>query len=161
MSKWRVAFAGAVGAFIAVNVVLCVVALLAKLPDLPHTHATTDRITVGTVVWGNGSIISPPLVFMVVLTVLLWAALGQRLWLSRASTLLIVVGTLVMAIDEFAGDGGLKKKPDLYSQSKWDLALILGWIFIVAAAAVVVSGVGRLATSIGDLRPSPRGADGV
>jgi hypothetical protein len=159
MAKWRSAFAGAVGVFIAVNVVLSVVALVAKLPDLPHTHATTDRIAVGTVLWGNGSIVSPPLLFMAVVAVLLWGALGHRRWLSRAGVALIVVGTLVMAIDEFAGDGGLKRKPALYSQSKWDLVLILGWIFIVAAAAVVASGAGWLATSVGILRPSPSGAE--
>jgi hypothetical protein len=154
MSTWRSAFAGAVGVFIGVNVVLSVVALVVKMPDLPHTHATTDRITVGTVLWGDGSIVSPPLLFMVVVGLLLWGALGRRLWLSRASTLLIVLGALLMGIDEFAGDGGLKSKPALYSQSKWDLALILGWIFILAAVAVVVSGVGWLATSVGSARPS-------
>jgi hypothetical protein len=146
--KWRRALAGAVGVFILVNVVLSLVALVAKLPDLPHTHATTDRIATGTIIWGGGSIISPPLTFMVVLALLLWGALGRRPWLARACTVLIVVGTLVMAIDEFAGDGGLRSRPALYSQAKWDLALILGWIFVLAAAAVVVSGVGWLATSI-------------
>jgi len=161
MSKWRGAFAGAVGVFVAVNVLLSVVALAAKLPDLPHTHATTDRLSIATVLWGGGSIISPPLVVMVVLALLLWAVLGRRPWLSRASAGLIVAGTLVMAIDEFAGDGGLKAKPALYSQTKWDLALSLGWIFIISAAAVVVTGVGWLATSIRNPRPSPRGADGV
>lgn len=158
MTKWRRAFVGTVVLFIAVNVVVSLVALLAKLPDLPHTHATTDRITVGTVLWGDGSIVSPPLAFMVVVGVLLWCATRRQTWLAGASTLLIMVGTIVMAIDEFGGDGGLKNKPALYSRSKWDLALILGWIFIVTGVAVVVSGAGRLATSVGILRrPRPAG----
>ena len=147
-SSWRRSFVGAVICFIALNVVLSVVALAAELPDLPHTHATTDHITAGTILWGDGSIISPPLVFMAVLGLLLWGVVRGPTWLSIASAALIVVGTAVMAIDEFTGDGGLKRKPALYSQSKWDLALILGWIFIVAAGAVVVSGVAWLATSL-------------
>lgn len=157
MSSWRQAFVGTVVLFIAVNVVLSCVAFFAKLPDLPHTHATTDRITLPTVLWGTGSIVSPPLVFMVVLGLLLWGASTRRTWLASASAVLIVVGALVMAIDEYSGDGGLKGKPALYSRSKWDLALVLGWIFIVAAAAIVVSGAGRLAASIGSLR-RPRAA---
>lgn len=154
--EWRQAFVGTVVLFIAANVVLSLVALLARLPDLPHTHATTDRITVETVLWGSGSIVSPPLVFMVVVVVLLWSATTRQAWLAAATTVLLVVGTIVMVIDEFGGDGGLKNKPALYSQSKWDLALILGWIFIVVGAAVVVSGAGWLATSVGTLRrPRP------
>jgi len=146
MSRWRRAAVGAVLLFIAVNVVLSLVAWPDKLPDLPHTHATTDRISLGTVLWGNGSIISPPLVFMAVVALLLWGALTDRKWLSRASAALIVVGAAVMAIDEYTGDGGLKKRPALYSHSKWDLALALGWVFIATAAAVVVSCMGWLAT---------------
>jgi hypothetical protein len=156
MSNWRRAFVCAVVLFIALNVVLSVVALAARLPDLPHTHATTDHITVATVLWGNGSIISPPLVFMAVLALLLWGFVKGPAWLSIASALLLVVGSAVMAIDEFAGDGGLKSRPALYSQSKWDLALTLGWIFIVAAAAVVVSGIGWLAASAAGRRLAVR-----
>lgn len=146
MSRWRVAVVGTVVLFIAVNVVLSLVAWRDKLPDLPHTHATTDRIGLETVLWGNGSIISPPLVFMVVLALLLWGVVTRRTWVSIVCAVLLVAGTLVMAIDEYTGDGGLKKRPALYSHSKWDLALALGWVFVVAAAAVVVSGVGWLAT---------------
>jgi hypothetical protein len=160
MSNWRGAVAVAVSLFVAVNVVLSVVALVAKLPDLPHTHATTDRISAGTVLWGDGSIVSPPLVFMVVVVLLLWGLLTARKWLSWASAILLVAGTLVMAIDEYAGDGGLKTRPALYGQSKWDLALILGWVFIVAAAGVVVTVIGWLATSLGSVR-GPRAAGGV
>ena len=152
MSNWRQAVVGTVVLFIAVKVVLSFVALIAKLPDLPHTHATTDRITVGTVLWGDGSIVSPPLVFMGVLALLLWGTAARRTWLASASAVLIVVGTVVMAIDEYGGDGGLKRKPALYSQSRWDLAVTMGWIFIVAAAAVVVSSGGWLATSLGTRR---------
>jgi hypothetical protein len=151
---WLLAVAGAVGLFIAVNVVLSVVALVAKLPDTPHTHATTDHITVGTVLWGNGSIISPPLYFMVVVGLLLWGVLARRKWLSIVSAVLLVVGTVVMAIDEFGGDGGLTKRPVIYSQSKWDLAQVLGWIFIVAAVGVVVSAAGWLATSARRAEPA-------
>jgi hypothetical protein len=160
MSTWRRAVAGAVGLFIAVNVVLSLVALLAKLPDLPHTHATADRITVATVLWGDGSIVSPPLVFMVVFALLLWGAATERAWLSRSSVVLIVIGTLVMAVDEHSGDGGLKRKPALYSHAKWDLVLILAWIFILAAATVVASGVGWLVTTA-RIRFRPRASGGA
>jgi hypothetical protein len=148
----RRGFIGAVVLFIALNVALSVVALAAKLPDLPHTHATTDHITVATVLWGDGSIISPPLFFMLVLALLLWGFVKGPVWLSMASAVLIVVGTAVMAIDELSGDGGLRNKPALYSQSKWDLAVALGWIFIVAAGAIVVTGIGWLATSLASRR---------
>jgi hypothetical protein len=155
MVSWRRAFIRAVVLFMALNVVLSVVALVARLPDLPHTHATTDHISVSTVLWGNGSIISPPRFFMAVLALLLWGFVKGPAWLSIACAVLTVVATAVMAIDEFTGDGGLKNKPALYSQSKWDLALVLGWIFIVVAAAVVVSGAGWLATSVaGRRRPA-------
>lgn len=133
--------------FVSVNVVLSAVALVAKLPDLPHTHATTDHISLGTVLWGNGSIISPPLAFMVVVGLLLWGAVSGRRWLSGACTSLIVLAVAVMAVDEYTGDGGLHNKPQLYSQAKWNLALTLGWVFIAAAAAVVASGLGRLAVT--------------
>jgi hypothetical protein len=90
---------------------------------------------------------------MVVVGLLLWGVLAKRKWLSIVSGVLLVVGTVVMAIDEFGGDGGLKRRPVIYSQSKWDLAQVLGWIFIVAAVAVVVSAVGWLSTST--RRPKP------
>lgn len=147
MTNWRRAVVGTVVLFTALNVALSLVAWRDKLPDLPHTHATTDRISLGTVLWGNGSIISPPLVFMVVVALLLWGVVTRRKWVSIVSAVLLVAGTLVMAIDEYSGDGGLSKKPAVYSHSKWDLALALGWIFIAAAAAVVVSGVGWLAAA--------------
>jgi hypothetical protein len=148
MTSWRRAVGYTVGLFIAVNVVLTLVAWLDKLPDLPHTHATTNRIGLGTVLWGNGSIISPPFVFMVVVALLLCGAVTTRTWLSRISAALLVAGMVAMAIDEYMGDGGLKTKPALYGQAKWDLAMALGWVFIAAAAAVVVTGAGLLGTSL-------------
>lgn len=146
--SWLRAFVATVGVFVAVNVVLSVVALVAKLSDLPHTHATTDHIGVGTVLWGDGSIISPPFVFMAVVGLMLWGALSGRTWLSRICTSVIVLGVVVMAVDEYSGDGGLKSRPHLYSHAKRDLALALGWVFIAAAVFVTVSGLSWLVSTI-------------
>jgi hypothetical protein len=144
-SRMRRVFLVAACVYIGVNVVVSLIGLLFKLPDLPATQATTDAITVGQVLVSPGTIVSPPLLFMLIAALLLWGVTSRMTWLSRACTILIALGAGTTAVDEY---GGLLLKPIQYSQGKWDLVLVLGSVFIAIAAVTAISGVAWLALSI-------------
>jgi hypothetical protein len=139
----------AVWAYVGYNVVASIVGLAVKLPDLPATHAHTDRLSLGQVLFTNGTIMSPPLVLMIVVVLLLIGSSARRLWLARICTGLLIVGVGVTAVDEAVGFGD---KPALYSQDKWDLALSIGSMFLIVAAMVVIAGAVRIYAS---RRPQP------
>lgn len=130
--------------YIGFNVAASVVGLLARLPDLPATHGHTDHITVAQIAFTDGTIMSPPLVAMVVVALLLWGATARGLVLQRIATALLVLGVGLTTVDEAAG---FANRPALYSSAKWTLAVTIGIIFVVIGAAVVVSGIAWLYTS--------------
>jgi hypothetical protein len=117
-----------------------IIGLVAKLPDLPATHARTDHLSVSQVLFGDGTIMSPPLVLMVVVVLLLLGSTVRNIWGARVCTGLLILGVAVTAVDEAIGFGN---RPALYSDAKWNLALTIGSVFIVVAAAVVVTGIRR------------------
>jgi hypothetical protein len=137
----RRTFVAAVWVYIGYNVVASVIGLIAKLPDLPATHAHTDHIAVREVLIGNGTIMSPPLVFMVVAALLLWGSLNRRMVLARICVALLILGVGLTAVDEAFG---FNDKPSLYSPAKWHLAVTIGGIFVAIGAIVVGSGIGWL-----------------
>jgi hypothetical protein len=150
-SRMRRVFLAAICAYIAINVAVSLIGLLFKLPDLPATQATTDAITVGQVLVSPGTIVSPPLLFMLIAVLLLWGVTSRVTWLSITCTVLIALGAGITAVDEY---GGLLLRPIQYSQGKWDLVLVLGSVFIAVAAVVAISGVAWMAMAIA--RPPTR-----
>ena len=118
-----------VAGYIGWNVVAAVVGLIAKLPDIPASHAHTDRLTLGQVLAGNGTIMSPPLVLMIPVGLLAWASMTSRVWVSRAATL------ITAALVAVFGD-----KPALYSTGKWHLCIALGTMFDIFGVAVMITG---------------------
>jgi hypothetical protein len=132
-------FLVAVAGYIGWNLVASIVGLIAKLPDLTTTHAHTDKISVGQVLVGSGTIMSPPLVAMVVVGLLAWTATTvSRAWLSRAAT---VLTTLIFAGTLVAESTGFGDKPALFSDGKWHLCIGLGIAFDLVALAAFVAGV--------------------
>jgi hypothetical protein len=123
--------------YMAFNAIASAIGLVAKLPDLPATHAHSDHITLAQVSFTDGTIMSPPLVAMLVVALLLWGAVARNLVLQRICTALLVLGVGTTVVDEAIG---FSSRPALYSSAKWGLALAIGTIFVVVGAAVVVSG---------------------
>jgi hypothetical protein len=147
----RVFFAAA-WAYVGYNVVASAVGAAVGLPDLPASHAATVHLTVEQALLSQGTIMSPPLVTMVIAALLLWAAASaRRAWMCRACTAVLVVGITLTALDT---SGGMGDKPALYSAGRWDLALAIGWVFVVVAACAAVSGVVWLVQSLAGPRPS-------
>jgi hypothetical protein len=143
ISPWPV-FRTAVWVWIGYNVVVSLLGWLIQLPDLPNTHARNLDITLDQVVFSNGTIVSPPLFFMVIAGLLLWGAATSRVWLSATCTVLLIVSMVFTASDEYGGDGGLTAQPTLYSDARWHLALVFGWLFIAISAVVALAGIYRL-----------------
>jgi hypothetical protein len=141
----RTAFTWAVAVFIGYNVLVSVIGLIVKLPDVVASGAKTDSITIGQVLYGNGTIMSPPLVAMVVGALLLWGARARRLLVACACTVVLALVTAVASLDEVEG---FSPRPVIYSVAKWDFAIALGVIFAVIGVAVVVSGIWYLSKSI-------------
>jgi hypothetical protein len=125
-------------AYIGWNVVVSIVGLIAKLPDLPASHAHTDRLTFGQVLAGNGTIMSPPLVLMIIIGVLVAASTSSRAWISRGAAALTALLVGLSVIDETTG---FSDKPALYSTGKWHLCIALGTVFDILGIAVVITGV--------------------
>jgi hypothetical protein len=141
----RTAFTCAVAVFIGYNVLVSVIGLIAKLPDVVASGGKTDSITIGQVLYGNGTIMSPPLFTMVAAALLLWGARARRLVIAGVCTAVLALVTAVASIDEV---GGFSPKPVIYSAAKWDLAIALGTIFAVIGVAVVATGIWYLTKSV-------------
>ena len=137
-SPGRRAFLLAAWAYVAYNVLLSVVGLVAKLPDLTSTHASTDHITVSQIVFSTGTIMSPPLILVAIAGLLFWGTRVKRNLVSKACTALSLLLVLFTAIEEATGLGN---RPALFSTGKWDLVIVLGVIFVMVAAAALVTGV--------------------
>jgi hypothetical protein len=127
-----------VWAYVAFTVVVSIIGLWAKLPDLPATHAHTDRITVAQIMFTDGTIMSPPLVTMLIVGFLLWGAVAESLIAQRICTTLLVLGVGLSTVDEAIG---FAHRPALYASAKWSLAVTIGAIFVVIGTAVVVAGI--------------------
>jgi hypothetical protein len=140
----RTAFTWAVAVFIGYNVLVSVIGLIAKLPDVAASGAKTDSITIGQVIYGNGTIMSPPLLAMVAAALLLWGARARRFLVACACTTVLTLITAVASLDEVEG---FSPRPVIYSAAKWDFAITLGVIFAVIGVAVVASGIWYLSTS--------------
>jgi hypothetical protein len=141
----RTAFTWAVAVFIGYNVLVSVIGLIAKLPDVVSSGAKTDSITIGQVLYGNGTIMSPPLMFMIAAALLLWGARARRLVLASVCTTVLTLVTAVASLDEVEG---FSPRPVIYSLAKWDFAISLGVIFAAIGVAVVASGIWHLTRSI-------------
>jgi hypothetical protein len=141
----RTAFTWAVVVFIGYNVLVSVIGLIAKLPDVVASGAKADSITIGQVLYGNGTIMSPPLLAMVAAALLLWGARTGRLVIALACTTVLTVVTAIASLDEVEG---FSPRPVIYTAAKWDFAIALGVIFAVIGVAVVVSGIRYLSKSI-------------
>jgi hypothetical protein len=141
----RTAFTWVVAVFIGYNVLVSAIGLIAKLPDVVASGAKTDSITIGQVLYGNGTIMSPPLVAMVAAALLLWGARARRFLVACACATVLTLVTAVASLDEVEG---FSPRPAIYTAAKWDLAIVLGVIFAIIGVAVVVSGIWYLITSI-------------
>jgi hypothetical protein len=145
MDNPRTAFTGAVAVFIGYNVLVSVIGLIAKLPDVVASGGATDSITIGQVFFGNGTVMSPPLLAMVAAALLLWGARAGRLVIACACTTVLTLVTAVASLDEVEG---FSPRPIIYSAAKWDFAITLGVIFAVIGVAVVASGIWYLSKSL-------------
>jgi hypothetical protein len=141
----RTAFTWAVAVFIGYNVLVSAIGLIAKLPDVVASGAKTDSITIGQVLYGNGTIMSPPLLTMVAAALLLWGARAGRLVIACVCTTVLTVVTAIASLDEVEG---FSPRPVIYTAAKWDFAIALGVIFAVIGVAVVASGIRYLSKSI-------------
>lgn len=141
----RTAFTWAVAVFIGYNVLVSVIGLITKLPDVVASGAKTDSITIGQVLYGNGTIMSPPLLAMVAAALLLWGARAGRLVIACVCTTVLTLITAVASLDEVEG---FSPRPAIYTAARWDFAIVLGVIFAVIGVAVVVTGIWYLVTSI-------------
>jgi hypothetical protein len=153
-SPIRWTFFAAVYVFIAYNVLASVVGLVVKIPDVTTTQTSVVHMTVFSVLFTSGTLVSPPLIWMVVLGLLLWGAAANRPRLSNACTALSMIAIALLARAD--AQTILRGRPDLISSSKWTLAVIIGWIFVGIAAAVVASGVTWLVQSLARRRVSVR-----
>lgn len=141
----RTAFTWAVAVFIGYNVLVSVIGLITKLPNVVASGAKTDSITIGQVLYGNGTIMSPPLLAMVAAALLLWGARAGRLVIACACTTVLTLVTAVASLDEVEG---FSPRPAIYTAARWDFAIVLGVIFAVIGVAVIVTGIWYLVTSI-------------
>ncbi len=141
----RTAFTWAVAVFIGYNVLVSVIGLITKLPDVVASGAKTDSITIGQVLYGNGTIMSPPLLAMVAAALLLWGARAGRLVIACVCTTVLTLVTAVASLDEVEG---FSPRPAIYTAARWDFAIVLGVIFAVIGVAVVVTGIWYLVKSI-------------
>jgi hypothetical protein len=141
----RTAFAWAVAVFTGYNVLVSLIGLIAKLPDVVASGARTGSITIGQVLYGNGTIMSPPLLAMVAVALLLWGARARRFLVACACTTVLTLLTAVASLDEVEG---FSPRPAMYTAAKWDFAITLGVVFAVIGVAVVVCGIWYLGTSI-------------
>jgi hypothetical protein len=149
-SPIRWTFFAAVYVFIAYNVLASVVGLVVKIPDVTTTQTSVVHMTIVSVIFTSGTLVSPPLVWMVVLGLLLWGAVANRQWLSRAFALLSMLAIALLARAD--AQTILRGRPDLVSSSKWTLAVTIGWIFVGIAAVAVASGVTWLVRSLAHRR---------
>jgi hypothetical protein len=125
-------------AYIAWNVVVSIIGLIVKLPDLPAAETHADRLTLGQVVADTGTIMSPPLALMILVGLLAWASTNSRAWVSRAATAATV---LLVGLSVVAESTGFGEKPTTYSSGKWHLCIALGTVFDVLGVAVLLTGV--------------------
>jgi hypothetical protein len=145
MGNPRTAFAWTVAVFIGYNVLVSVIGLIAKLPDVVASGAKTDAITIGQVLYGNGTVMSPPLLAMVAAALLLWGARAGRLVIASVCTTVLTVVIAIASLDEVEG---FSPRPVIYTAARWDFAIFLGVIFAVIGVAVVVSGIRCVSKSI-------------
>jgi hypothetical protein len=139
------AFTAAIVGYIGFNIVATVVGVLAGLPDVTTTHATTDAVPIGQVFFPDGTIISPPLVFMIVAALLLWGVQrGHPVW-SRVCAVLLILGAAVTSLAEVTGLGS---RPALFSAGKWHIAVVTGSIYGAIGLAVVVTGLTFLLSAL-------------
>ena len=125
--------------WIAANVVLTILGIVLRLGDSPVTR--TREITLGGALLDSGTIISPPLDFMLVAVALLWPAMVRNRRTALVGTALLAIGTAIVAFDT---QSGLYVRAPLYSSSDWSFVLVLGWLFVALSAGLVVGGIARL-----------------
>jgi hypothetical protein len=152
ISPVRRTFFAAVYVFIAYNLLASVVGLVVKLPDVTTTQTAVVHMTVFSVIFTSGTIVSPPLIWMVVLGLLLWGAAANRSWFSKACTLVSMFAIALLAWAD--AKTILRGRPDLISSSKWTAAVIIGWIFVGIAVVAVASGISWLVHSLARRRVS-------
>ena len=151
----RGAFVVAAVAYIAFNVIASMVGVVAKLPDVTTTHAKTDNVPLGQVLFPDGTIISPPLALMVIAGLLLWGALNHRVVVSRVCTALLILGVALTSIAEVTG---LADRPSLCSPAKWHVAVVVGSTYGVIGFVAVVAGVVYLFSTLASRRRVPNPA---
>jgi hypothetical protein len=155
-SPIRWIFFAAVYVFIAYNVLASVVGLVVKIPDVTTTQTSVAHMTVVSVIFSSGTLVSPPFIWMAVLGLLLWGAAANRPWLSRTCTVLSMLAIALLARADVQTI--LRGRPDLISSSKWTLAVIIGWIFVGIAAVAVASGITWFVRSLAHRRMSVHAA---
>jgi hypothetical protein len=142
-------FTAAIIAYIGYNVIATLAGIIARLPDVTTTHATTDQVPLGQVIFPDGTIISPPLIFMVLAALLLWGVISNRKALGAACASLLILGAALTSIAEVTGLGN---RPSLFSPAKWHVAVVAGTIYGVIGLAVVITGVAFLYHALAERR---------
>ncbi len=124
---------------IAANVVLALASMIFELGDSPVTG--TRNVSLGTALWSSGTIVSPPLVSMLVASLLLLGISMRRAWVPRVASVLFVI---VIGIVAFDTAGGLHAQAPLYGPTRWAFVVIVGWLFVALSAATVSAGLFHL-----------------
>jgi hypothetical protein len=155
-SPIRRTFFAVVYVFIAYNVLASVIGLVVKIPDVTTTQTSVVHMTVFSVIFSSGTLVSPPLIWMAVLGLLVWGAAANRPWLSRVCTVLSMLAIALLARAD--AQTILRGRPDLISSSKWNLAIVIGWISVGIAAVAVASGITWLVRSRAHRRMSVHAA---
>jgi hypothetical protein len=118
----------------AATVILSILAWVFALGDSPVIHTT--HVSLVQVLVTAGSVVSPPLITMVLAGLFLWWALSRNAWLSRAGTVLLLAG---IALTGWDTAGGLHVRAAGYSPPKWDGVLVLGWAYAVICILAVLA----------------------
>jgi hypothetical protein len=148
-SRQLAVFTAAITGYIGYNVIATLVGILARLPDVTTTHATTDQVPLGQVIVPDGTIISPPLILMVVAGLLLWGVTSRRKVLGPVCASLLILAAALTSIAEVTGLGN---RPALFSAAKWHVAVAVGTIYGVIGLTVVIAGVAYLYQTFAERR---------
>jgi len=125
----RRALAAAVAMWMAVTVIVSLLAWLFAWGDSPVIHTT--HVSMAQVLLTAGSVVSPPLITIVLAGLFLWWALSRHVWVSRTGIVLLLVG---IALTGWDTAGGLHVRAPGYGAAKWDAVLVIGWAYVAVCA---------------------------
>lgn len=135
-------FLTAIYVWVGVNLVIDVVALFAN--NLGDTvHSKSIQVSAGSL-WSRGTIVTAPLLFLLVVLLLSWLISSKTQWATRTGTVALILWMLLIGVG-VGLQGAVGHRASQYTPDHWHTVMALGWVVVIFSVPLVVTGAVYLA----------------